>query len=414
VSDVDFDRYRHVVAATYRFHDMLLGTLSALAGPDTTLLLVSDHGFESGGLRQGLDAWASPENWHRRYGIAALAGPRVQPGAALFGASLLDVAPTTLALLGLPIGNDLEGRVWGEALDADFEWETLPSWEQVAGDDGRLSPDAGDDPWDAAAMVRQLVELGYVEDPGADAQAAIRNAERENQVLLARSLVAGRQFARAAEVWASLSAERPDDVRYVLQLARCRLAAGQLDEGRALLERHAPAALAAGHAATLAELALLAGCADQALAYLSAAPDDADATRRVQFAYCRGRAYQQLKRYPEAIAQYRDVLGLQPEHARAHFGLASCALASQDFAQAAELALHAIDLQYWQPQAHLCLGQALVGLARYDDAIAALQVALRMAPQLPQAHYWLAEAYERGPRDMGRAAQHRSLFRSST
>ena len=35
----------------YRFHDLMLGRLLELAGPDAYVMIVSDHGFESGPLR---------------------------------------------------------------------------------------------------------------------------------------------------------------------------------------------------------------------------------------------------------------------------------------------------------------------------------------------------------------------------
>ena len=37
--------------AFYRFHDMMLETLLTLAGPEATVILVSDHGFHSDHLR---------------------------------------------------------------------------------------------------------------------------------------------------------------------------------------------------------------------------------------------------------------------------------------------------------------------------------------------------------------------------
>ena len=45
ISEEDFERYRGVIEAGYRFHDMMLGVLLHLAGEDVTVLLVSDHGF---------------------------------------------------------------------------------------------------------------------------------------------------------------------------------------------------------------------------------------------------------------------------------------------------------------------------------------------------------------------------------
>ena len=45
VSDADFELFSGVVEATYRFHDLMLGYVMHLAGPDSVVILVSDHGF---------------------------------------------------------------------------------------------------------------------------------------------------------------------------------------------------------------------------------------------------------------------------------------------------------------------------------------------------------------------------------
>ena len=53
---------------------------------------------------------------HRPEGILFLRGPDVQAGVELQGASILDLAPTILYLLGLPVPDDMDGRVLVEAL----------------------------------------------------------------------------------------------------------------------------------------------------------------------------------------------------------------------------------------------------------------------------------------------------------
>lgn len=53
---------------------------------------------------------------HGPQGILAMAGPGVAPHAAVMTASLLDVAPTLLALLDAPVPTDMDGRVLAEAL----------------------------------------------------------------------------------------------------------------------------------------------------------------------------------------------------------------------------------------------------------------------------------------------------------
>ena len=68
--------YKDVVKGAYRFHDMMLERLLELAGPETTVILCSDHGFESGSQRPARNAarTGGPAVWHRQYGIFVMAG----------------------------------------------------------------------------------------------------------------------------------------------------------------------------------------------------------------------------------------------------------------------------------------------------------------------------------------------------
>jgi len=57
---------------------------------------------------------------HRPDGIFLLAGPGARRGGELAGARIVDIAPTLLHLLGLPVPEDMEGRVLTGALSDEF------------------------------------------------------------------------------------------------------------------------------------------------------------------------------------------------------------------------------------------------------------------------------------------------------
>ena len=50
-------------------------------------------------------------------GVLIASGPAFRAGAAPEGATLLDIAPTVLHLLGVPVPADMDGRVLTEILD---------------------------------------------------------------------------------------------------------------------------------------------------------------------------------------------------------------------------------------------------------------------------------------------------------
>ena len=147
VSAEDAEIYNSVVIATYRFHDMLLGRLLDLAGPETTVILLSDHGFHCDELRPPVTehsrkpidkfgAKMNPVAWHRPQGIFVAAGKPLKRDELIHGASLLDITPTILALLGLPVADDMDGRVLTKIFAEPVDVERISSYEPAHPKDG--------------------------------------------------------------------------------------------------------------------------------------------------------------------------------------------------------------------------------------------------------------------------------------
>ena len=104
--------------AYYRFVDQLMGSFLDLADERTTVLVVSDHGFQAGTGR-GVEA-------HKLDGVLIMAGNHVGQGE-ITGASVYDIAPTVLALLGLPPAADMRGSVLWSALDESIPRDRFQS-----------------------------------------------------------------------------------------------------------------------------------------------------------------------------------------------------------------------------------------------------------------------------------------------
>src|SRR5262245_9259089 len=101
----------------YADTDAFLARLLAATGPRDTVVLVSDHG--AGPVRT-YDPTSPVSGDHRPEGIVILAGNHVRHGEGEERASILDITPTVLYLLGLPVGRDMEGRVLEKAIDPTF------------------------------------------------------------------------------------------------------------------------------------------------------------------------------------------------------------------------------------------------------------------------------------------------------
>jgi len=240
VSQEDFEIYKDVVTGCYRFHDLILGRLMHLAGEETTIIICSDHGYHSDHLRpkETPKVPAGPAIWHRDYGIVAMAGPGIKRGEQIYGASLLDITPTVLNLLGLPVAEDMDGKPLLHAIDAEW-WEPadpIASWEDVRGDAGMHPKEKREDPYAAREALRQLVELGYIEEPSKDDEQAAKDAAREAKFNLARAYHDGGLLDEAATRLDELFAEYPDQLRFGIALARVYMGQRRFDEVRPLAE----------------------------------------------------------------------------------------------------------------------------------------------------------------------------------
>ena len=156
--DAQGPHYRETVEAFYRFSDAWLGRLRALAGPETGVLLLSDHGFEpepeSG--RTGFHDSAPP-------GMFVVAGPGVRRGFRSDGATLYDVFPTLAVTLGLPLAEDLRGSPRSDWFDAEA-WRRLRVARVRSYDpNGRYVPDLPSPEDSEIELLEQLRAIGYVE-----------------------------------------------------------------------------------------------------------------------------------------------------------------------------------------------------------------------------------------------------------
>jgi len=220
------------VDAGYAYHDMMLGRLLELAGDDATVVVLSDHGFQSDHNRPTAipSEPAGPAHEHREQGIFVACGPGIRRGGTVEGASLLDVTPTLLAILGLPVGADMDGRPLVEIFETPPAVETIPSWDEIPGEDGSHPPDRTVDPAESKEALEQLIALGYIERPPDDTDRAIAETERELDYNLARAYMDAGMHGEAIPLLARLYRDFPLEFRFGVQLANCLLAMRRLDD----------------------------------------------------------------------------------------------------------------------------------------------------------------------------------------
>jgi len=110
--------------------------------PREILFVVSGYGMEPVPLwRRLLAPLAGVSNWSGTHGgapdgVILAVGDGIRPGSLIHNASVLNITPTLLYLMGLPVARDMEGRVLTEILEGDFAQSHpvtfIPSYESLA------------------------------------------------------------------------------------------------------------------------------------------------------------------------------------------------------------------------------------------------------------------------------------------
>ncbi|MEZ5502380.1 MAG: alkaline phosphatase family protein [Halioglobus sp.] len=474
ISERDFELYSGVVNAGYEFHDMMLGTMLELVDEDTTIVMCSDHGFHPDHLRprQIPREPAGPAVEHRDLGMFLIAGPEFKKDELIHGANLLDITPTLLTLYGLPVGDDMDGKPLLHAFEVPPKVERIPSWDAVAGDDGRHSETVRQDPLAAKAALDQLVALGYIEAPGDNAAQAVARAAREMRYNLAASYMDADLYPQAIAIFGELYEAEPEDSRFGKQLAMCHRAMGNTQALRELVEqlrvtrgvlkerateriekmrqvlherreaRKAAHRAAEGTAteskaaqpllsrkerdewkrlreqkhATNYDLDFLMSCVlldenrlEEAMEYLALAGEAQPNRPGLHIQI--GLTYLKMRRAADAETAFRKALVIDPLNFHAHLGLARACHRQRRYEEAAGEALATVRMTFHYPMAHFILGSALFRLRRFEAAAQSLAVAADLNPNFVQAHRLLVRLYRYWIDDPRALTRHRDALR---
>lgn len=405
VSNADHELFREVMDGIYRLHDQMLGEILKCAGADTTVILLSDHGFHSDHHRP-VTSDLTPEqrarveaSWHRPFGVLVMAGPGIAQGRQLSSAGILDIAPTALTLLGLPIAQDMDGRPLSEAFAQPIPHDTIPSWDAREGDAGMHPPDLRQDPFEAHSAIQQLIDLGYMAALPEQTHAQLEMVRLETQFNLGMVLLTTGRPAPAIPEFESLVAAKPAESRYAIPLAKALIACLRPGAAVTALQaflHHDPAN--ADARALLAAAWISLGRRDDAKQIVEQL--ERESADRPALAQPLGDLRVALNCWSEAEAHFDRASQHDPRSIPAHIGKARIDLGQDRYEQAAEHCLDALELQPAAAEAHYLLGVALAWLDDLDHAAQSFAMVVSMQPGHLEAHRFLAAIHRR----MGRAA----------
>lgn len=454
VEEADFEKYKDVIEGAYRYHDMMLDVLLKIAGEDTTVMLISDHGFEPGNLRpkHNPNEPAGPAAEHSPLGIFCARGPGIKKNHEIQSACLLDITPTLLHLKGLPVGEDMDGRVLEDIFEKEPEVQYIPSWDAVAGEDGQHSKDtASIDVAESREEMKQLVELGYIDEPDEDQGIAIDNTLRELNYNLAQAYIDGAYLTEAIQILRKEWDRNPREGRFGTKLLHCylslrdpllaretyqalvarkkeaiTLAKTELEALKQKIEHEAEAARLEAeekgepfeqpkpNEKDIQKMRRLRGQANpnpQAFAFFEGCvlllENDPEGAQR-SFKQCEGvqeslkpslsnktgESHLQLEDWDAAEAAFQQTLLIAPFDSEAHLGLAHVYTARKQPFEAAAAALKSLEVNFNNPKAQFVYGQALRNLRKPKLAKKALLNAVHQNPDFAMAWLELSQLHK--------------------
>jgi predicted AlkP superfamily phosphohydrolase/phosphomutase/Flp pilus assembly protein TadD len=220
------------IAEIYRLQDELIGEFLPVMAPETDIVIISDHGFLSGENRPPVDSRigsGGASAWHRQYGVFVWNGPSVKKTGRYDQARLVDIAPSVLAVFGVPIGRDMDGQPLDILLDQSPGRQWVATHEKPREEEDLQAPlDAIPSELDEEILNR-LKALGYLgghSSPPAD----VEETAVQSKYNLGLSLEKRGKYEEAIQVYQEILLEKPTHETGRFHLAFCLM---QLDRWKA-------------------------------------------------------------------------------------------------------------------------------------------------------------------------------------
>lgn len=402
VKEEKFEIFKHVVNAAYKFHDLMLARWLELITEDTYVMVLSDHGFHSDHRRPGVlpKEPAAIAREHNYLGMVTLKGPGIKKDEIIYGCSLLDVAPTILALYDIPIGKDMDGKVWLSAFEKQISLNFIKTW------DNEIKQQVSSSSLIQEDVLQQLVDLGYVDATDFANKGEVKKILDENEFYLARSLADGRKLNEAIQVMRTLCNQYPKVERYWFFLAKLYVDSnnaidlaptinhmdGFIDKSNQRLH------LLKG------KLAFLENNFQKAYEIFNALGQQYQAIPP-HLSFQIANALLKLQQYNKAIFHYQKSLEKDPDNANALHGLGLCYYYLNQYDFAIDLLIDAVSITYFNPSAHYHLGLAFKATNQFKEAEQAFSVAMQIAPGMSKAKLALIELYEHELLDLTKAEE---------
>jgi predicted AlkP superfamily phosphohydrolase/phosphomutase/tetratricopeptide (TPR) repeat protein len=395
----DFDLYKNVVEGAYVFHDMMLERLLGMIDENTTVVVVSDHGFHSDHLRPVSipQVPSGPAVEHAPYGIFVAKGPGIKKGEQIFGASVLDVTPTLLSIMDLPIGKDMDGKPLVDIFEKPKELKYIDSWENSEKFGGELVATSNSETSNNEAALQQLVDLGYIDEVNVEGEGKydqIKGLVKENNFYLAKSYASAGFNDEALEILLEIEDKSNPDYRILTDIVNCSIRTNRFALADEYIKFIRHSKVFADNYIDVMDAKVQIGLNNPTVGIALLNKAVASSPESFELLLDLGKVYNAIQQKSKAIDCFDKVLKIDPENAYAYYGKGLAFLRAEEYENAVEEFLNAIDRLYHFPVAHLHLGETLALMKEYEAAIGTLELVRTMMPKVPKIYRWLLDLYE--------------------
>jgi predicted AlkP superfamily phosphohydrolase/phosphomutase/tetratricopeptide (TPR) repeat protein len=399
IKDEAFNLFKDVVIGAYIYHDMMLDRLLKLVDEDTTVMVISDHGFHSDHLRPTHvpQVPSGPAIEHAPYGIFAIKGPGIKKGESIYGASVLDITPTILSLYDLPIGRNMGGKPLVDIYEGKKDIRFIDSWENIPEKGGEIVVPKETDLDLNETALQQLIDLGYIDDlnsPQQEAEDYLKSLIRENNFYLAKSYSSAAKYDEALEILLEIENKEKPDFRILIELINCSVKTRRFKLAEEYLNYVRKSKLMSASYIDVLNSKVQIGLNNPHEAYKllqNALKENHDA---IEILLDMGRLLNNMRDSKSAIICFEKIIKKDPQNPYAYHGIGMAHLQDQNYEEAISYFLDSIDRLYHYPLAHFHLGEAFALLKMYEPAIKSFEVVETMTQNLPKVYRWLLDLNE--------------------
>ncbi len=410
-----FHYYHTVIDQAYIYHDMMLGELLHSVDENTYVILLSDHGFHPNHLRPiSLPKFAAaPALEHNPYGVIVITGPDIKADHEISGANLLDITPTLLNLIGLPIGRDMDGKPLMEIMKKPNELRYIDSWEEESGNFGRLPEDYSPPDIDSTQVLQQLQALGYI-DGEETSENGLNKAVTDGKYNLSRVYLSKGQKHKSLEILLELFEDDKKDVRFGIDLVTQLIEDNNIELAHEVFDEIEldSTDTVSGIYLEILKVRLVMASRNNKQAEKEALELQNKYGVNTAISSLLGAIYKRAKEFRKAHSVYSILLKNNPDNWAGLYNLGICQLRLEDYNEALDSLLEASRRKPEHYETHYHIGQTLEKLKSPEQAAVAYENCIRLNDGVIVARNRLIDLYEKTLNKPEKAKPHRKYIDS--